>query len=104
MIIRRAYHAPTHDNAGGTTIGLTANGHDIGGVGVPSGLKYEVPVSEHETVNLTNGAQTTTVVLNEKFVARGPNNNFTLQVQEHITINADGTVTVDRIDVSSSCQ
>jgi hypothetical protein len=78
------------------------------GVGSPSGTSYifNSTATDNEEVDLDpvtlTGAQT--LVVNGVLVAQGSAPNERARVQAHITINADGTITVMNVTVSDICQ
>ena len=77
---------------------------NFSGVG-SSGAKYNLNAAQNEELNLKLVANTgeTTTVINEHLVGQGPSNNLLLHILLHITVNANGDVTVDFFKVSEEC-
>lgn len=90
-----------------TLIALTINGNNfsevlhfqpqgISGTGETTGAKYQATglTEEHFTGSFQNGQFNQTFVNRFDIIGQGPGNNFTVHETAHITINANGTVTV----------
>ena len=77
----------------------------VTGVGLSSGAKYELPGMAHGNVNVNGAgaAATETFINNFQIIGQGklPNRNF--QVTFHITVNANGEVTVAFDRVREKC-
>lgn len=76
------------------------------GVGLTSGASYRVNLNETQTIN----ADATTVfpaeeniVINAHIIGQGAVANEAIKETFHVTINADGTVTVTRVSLEYSC-
>ena len=54
--------------------------------------------------NLTNDQYETTYVNNFRMIGPGPGNNFLVHEVSHLTINANGTTTVDFDNLSTECK
>jgi len=81
------------------------SGH-LSGTG-DQGNGYEVNVNAQLTENgisLQNGAVTLTEVVSEEFISKGGAPNFVVKITEKITINANGTITVDRTNFTTECR
>lgn len=78
----------------------------ISGVGETTGEKYHATGVTLESFggSLQNGQYNLTFVNNFRIIGQGPNNNFLEHETEHVTINADGTVTVFHDNFSATCQ
>jgi hypothetical protein len=77
----------------------------ITGTGETTGLSYqETGTMTHAFGgSLQNGEFHHTMVDTFNIIGQGPNNNFLMHETEHITINANGTVTVNFDNVSIEC-
>ena len=78
----------------------------LNGVGQTSGATYVGHVSENITINrsLINGAVEFNFVVNVNINTSGGGNNVKITLTFHVTVNANGDVTVVRSDFSSVCQ
>jgi hypothetical protein len=78
----------------------------LDGVGLTTGAKYRTNVEENLEANgsLSGFPVEENMVFNQHVIAQGALDNFNLKETFHITINANGTITVDRISVEASCQ
>src|SRR5437867_1386264 len=78
----------------------------ISGNGETTGLSYQATglTAENFTASQQNGVFTLTFINRFDIIGQGPNNNFTVQETAHITINADGTVTVNFDNFSVECR
>lgn len=78
----------------------------ISGVGETTGETYHATGITLESFggSFKNGEFTQTFVNNFKIIGQGPGNNFLVHETEHMTINADGTVTVFHDNFSAVCQ
>lgn len=78
------------------------------GVGVTTGAAYRWNEVQNATDNNAtvddNGAVAINVAINSTIVGQGNVPNFKGHTNEHMTMTPDGTITVDRIDFTSSCQ
>ena len=75
------------------------------GTGLPSGDSYvfNQTSSEDDNISLVGGAGEANVVLNAQIISKGGASNENAQLIQHLTINADGTVIVDRITITDTC-
>jgi hypothetical protein len=100
-----------------TLITSTINGNNVSGkihfqpqsgdlVGSVTGDKYQPTgvTQDHFKGSLQNGQYTETFVNNFRIIGPGPGNNFLVHEIFHITINANGDVTVDHDRVSVDCK
>ena len=78
----------------------------LNGVGQTSGATYVGHVSQNITINrsLINGAVEFNVVVNVNLNTSGGGNNLKGGIRFHLTVNANGDVTVARLDSSFGCQ
>jgi hypothetical protein len=78
------------------------------GLGSPSGTSYTFNSTaiDNEEVDIDpvtlTGEQT--IVVEGTLVAQGSAPNERARLQAHITINADGTITIEKVTVSDICQ
>ncbi len=100
-----------------TLITSTVNGNNVSGkfhfqpqggdlVGSVSGDNYRPTgvTQDHFKGSLQNGQFTETFVNNFRIIGQGPGNNFLVHEVFHITINANGDVTVIHDRVSVDCK
>jgi hypothetical protein len=86
---------------------LTVNGNNfslvehfqpqgVSGTGQTTGARYQATgvTSMSQKGSFQNGQATATFINRFDIIGQGPGNNFTIHETEHLTINADGTVTV----------
>ena len=83
---------------------LHANIH-ITATGSPSGASYvgNQSINEAENFNLTSPQEEFDVTNILTAISQGSTPNLLFLQTEHLTVNANGTVTVSRIDISSAC-
>ncbi len=86
----------TEDAGGGTHIKMHFNSQGVSGVGLTSGTRYRGIHQENSSSNTRGAAPTvTTERVNIKVVAQGAHGNWIIfSALLHITVNANGTVTV----------
>jgi hypothetical protein len=100
-----------------TLITATMNGNNVSGVmqfqpqgisgtGETTGLMYRATglTRESFTMSLQNGQANMTFINRFDIIGQGPGNNFTVHETAHITVNADGTVTVFFDNFSVECR
>ena len=100
-----------------TLIALTINGNNvsgyfhfqpqgISGIGETTGDDYQGTGVTEETFrnSLQNGQANSTFVNNFRIIGQGPGNNFLVHETLHLTINADGTLTVSHDNLSIDCK
>src|SRR4051812_3359899 len=94
------------DATGKYHIHAQTNGQNLQGVGLTSGVRYSIPAAAHNDANFdpTNVpfAATTTQTFN--LVSAGSEDNATLKVLQHLTIDASGDVAVFFSDVTIACR
>ena len=77
----------------------------ISGVGLTTGDSYQATGVTQEQFSSNLGATfTTTFVNNFKIIGAGPDNNFLLHENVHVTIAPDGTVTTEVDNFSVECR
>ena len=100
-----------------TLITLTVNGNNfsakthfqpqgMSGEGLTTGDKYQATgvTQDHIKASFTNGQFNGTFVNNFRIIGQGPGNNYLVHENFHVTINANGTVTVVHDNFSSECK
>ena len=101
-----------------TLITLTINGNNvsgilhfqpqgISGVGETTGQTYHatgVTKEESFKASFQNGQLQMTFVNNFRIIGQGPGNNLLVHETAHVTINADGSVTVNHDNISIECR
>jgi len=100
-----------------TLITFTINGNNvsgffhfqpqgISGTGETTGDKYQATGVTQESfkTSLQNGQANLTFVNNFRIIGQGPGNNFLMHETLHITINANGTLTVFHDNFSVDCK
>lgn len=95
--------ALTANQAGGFTVVAHFQPQGVSGIGFTTGLRYNATGETDETFTV-NAGQTDTFVNNFKIIGQGPNNNFMVHENVHITINANGIVTASVDNLSVLCQ
>jgi len=97
--------AVTLDQNGGFHFNLHDNGQGISGTGAGTGLKYQIPMADH-TGLFEGGPLPAVVTITETFemISQGSTQNFYLKSLFHITINANGILTVDNFSVDTACR
>lgn len=78
----------------------------ISGTGETTGDKYQATGVTQESfkTSLQNGQANLTYVNNFRIIGQGPGNNYLVHETMHITINADGNVTVTHDNFSVECK
>jgi hypothetical protein len=78
----------------------------ISGVGESTGDTYHATgvTQDHFSGSFTNGQFNETFVNNFRVIGQGPGNNFTVHENLHITVNANGDVTVFHDNFSADCK
>jgi hypothetical protein len=101
-----------------TLITFTINGKNVSGlahfqpqgivgIGETTGDKYQATGVTKDTsfkFSFQNGQAQQTFVNNFRIIGSGPGNNFLVHEETHITINANGTVTVFHDNFSINCK
>jgi hypothetical protein len=78
----------------------------ISGTGQTTGLKYQATGVTQQSFkgSLQNGQFTATFVYNFRMIGQGPGNNFLVHENFHITVNANGTLTVLHDNFTVDCK
>jgi hypothetical protein len=101
-----------------TLITFTINGNNVSGTahfqpqglsgaGETTGDKYQATGVTKDTsfkVSFQNGQAQQTFVNNFRIIGTGPGNNFLVHEEAHVTINADGALTVVHDNLSVACK
>jgi hypothetical protein len=100
-----------------TLIAFTINGNNvsgyfhfqpqgISGIGETTGANYQGTGVTEETFrnSLQNGHANSTFVNNFRIIGQGPGNNYLVHETLHVSVNADGTVTVFHDNFSIDCK
>jgi hypothetical protein len=100
-----------------TVVTFTINGNNVSGyvhyqpqgivgTGETTGAKYQATGITQESFkgSIQNGQFNDTFVNNFKIIGQGPSNNFLVHETFHITINANGTLTVFHDNLSIDCR
>jgi hypothetical protein len=97
------YHLIVHQTIQGDHINLnfSENFQDVSGTGETSGDVYSTSSTLHDHITAHKGQ---TVSTQQKLVMTSITSQFTLLIQLHITINANGTVTAFLDALSSTCE
>ncbi len=95
--------ALTDDGAGGFHVKEHSNIQDGSAIGFPSGLNYRWINTRDFEFNVKKGMETALTV-NSELISQGSADNIVLHAVEHITVNPDGTVTVDFDKFSIECR
>ena len=118
---------PCADGGAGENVDLSGNLHDmfyltvnknhfsldihdnpqgISGTGETTGDKYQGTgvTHQHMTGSFVNGQANFTFINRFDFIGQGPGNNFTVHETEHVTVNANGTVTVSFDNFTADCK
>jgi len=94
----------TSAGAGGRHATLHVNFQSANGVSLTTGIQYQVISTQAISVNIASPLpfeQTVQVIV--KLVGSGPEDNFSLQIQIHVTVNANGEVAVSFSDNQVVC-
>jgi len=87
---------------GGFSFSFIENLVDVKGVGEDSGTRYVETLHLGNTVSLHAGVTETHEIL-ENLISNGSSSNYKLRVRFHITVNANGDVTVENEHVEIIC-
>ena len=100
----------SQDSAGGLHVRSHGNIQGGTGVGLTSGDRYVLTNARNlETNNqfidiLDTRASECTFVSYLQATTPGPKNNFYIRIQQHVTINANGEITVLREEMTTECK
>jgi hypothetical protein len=95
----------TLDQAGGFHFSQQASPQGVAGLGLTTGDKYRATgVTRTDFSSTSSGALQFSFLNRFYVVGQGPDNNFSIQETEHVTITPDGTVTVSFDNISITCK
>ena len=96
----------TLDNTGGAHIKLHGNYQGVIGTGLTTGDKYQATAAINEVGFVQKGDEDRQVTFLTKInlIGQGDASNFLALSHIHVTVNADGTVTVLFINLSLECR
>jgi len=92
----------TFDGRGGFHLQLLDNPQGVSGTGETTGAKYQGTGVTRSSFNGLVGS-TETFVNNFRIIGMGPNNDFVVHENVHVTVNPDGTVTSSVDNFSATC-
>jgi hypothetical protein len=87
---------------GGVHLVSHVNPQGLSGVGDVTGDKYQGSGLTQNVINASAG-ETLTFLNIMRFVGQGPGNDFTLQQQVHVTVNANGQTTTVVDNLRADC-
>jgi hypothetical protein len=93
----------TEDTSGGQRLHSHVNYQDVRALGLITGTTYINPGAGNAIVNATSGAGEATIQTRTQFIAPGQD-SFYAEQHIHLTINANGDVTVSYNDVVFTCR
>lgn len=93
----------TVDQSGGQHYHVHVNYQDVRAIGLITGTTYVATGAENGAINVTSGAANATVAGQARFIAPGGHNDFYVHLTLHMTINANGDVTVFFDDLRFGC-
>ena len=92
----------TISNSGNTHVKSHTNPQGVSGVALTTGDKYQGTGVTQSEFNAAVGMETT-FIDNFRIIGQGPGNNFSVHETFHVTINANGDVTVFFDNISVDC-
>ena len=95
--------AVTEDANGGFHLKSHAQPQGLTGYGLVTGAKYQATGVTQDNFNAKVG-QTSTYVNNFRIIGQGRGNNFLVHETYHVTVNANGVVTVVHDNFSFECK
>ena len=93
----------TIDSKGGFHAKSHFQPQGVSGYGETTGARYQATGVTQDHFNGKVGF-TSTFVNNFKIIGQGPNNNFLIHETFHVTVNANGEVTAEVVNVKVKCQ
>ena len=94
----------TFDGNGGVHVKEHFQPQGLSGVGLTTGAKYQATGVTQDQSNFGAVGSTFTFVNNFRIIGQGPGNNFLVHEEVHVTVNANGTVTVVHDHFSADCK
>jgi hypothetical protein len=101
-LIHDVFHVTVND-AGLSTVKFFDQPQGVSGVGSITGAKYQ-GTGGTQDIRTTQVGFTETFVNIFRMVGQGPGNNFVVHENLHVTVNANGTVTVTRDPIETTCR
>jgi hypothetical protein len=103
---------PLHTLVSSTVNGNNVSGYfhfqpqGVSGTGETTGAKYQATGVTEQSFksSLQNGQANLTFVNNFRMIGQGAGNNYLVHETLHITVNADGTMTVSHDNLSIDCK
>ena len=92
----------TVDSTGGFHVEQQFNQQGVGGTGQTTGVKYRVTGGNVLELNM-KAASEQTLVNNFRVIGAGPD-DFVFHQTSHVTVNANGTVTVSHLTFQFECK
>ena len=107
VLIEGTLHVLTHVSINGNQANIKEQFQPQGatGVGLTTGDTYHAVggTKFHDTIPLTSGAQTFTLVNNFRLMGPGTDNNLQVHQNVHVTVNANGEITTEIDNTSAEC-
>jgi hypothetical protein len=102
-------HILTHvtlNAAGGYVFRTHSQPQGVSGSGATTGTKYQGTGVTQETTHAAAAGlpYTHTAINNFRIIGRGPDNNYLVHVNTHVTVNANGDVTAEVSHASIECR
>lgn len=97
--------ASTTITANNAHVMMSNNPQGVTGVGSITGDKYQGTGVTREDLNVANGffPENLTFVNNFRIIGQGAANNLLVHENNHITVNANGAITVNQVNLSIAC-
>ena len=94
-----------NDGNGGLHFTNVNISQDLGGIGLTTGHKYRMVIMGQDHLILSsNGGIEITSLTSLRVIGAGPENNFLLHENDHVTISADGTEIVGFNNIFVECR
>jgi hypothetical protein len=103
--LHETWHLTVDDN-GGFHFRLQINPQNVVGEGLTTGATYRFSGTVNEVQNFQSAQEAAnfTFIDQHRYIARGVSGNTVMQERYHVTVNANGDVTVDLVDLALICQ
>lgn len=101
--LHELFHVTTNDS-GGLHVAMHINPKDVSGTGLSTGLSYRLTGVQQFSLTSADAGGSETFVLRFDVIGQGPDNNFTVHETGHVTVNANGEVTVSFDNTSIECR
>jgi hypothetical protein len=102
--VNQVYHV-TYSEGGTVNIVSRTNTQGLRGTGETTGDKYQGLLIQQYHLNIGQNGLPYVYTSSDRyrFTGQGPGNNFTLELRQHVTINANGDVTATVDDYEVTC-